>query len=206
MSLLRQGFAFLAGSLFRYETYYLYESRLQEIDETKEADVMPGIPDFTSKIVFTNQEADELVVDGYEFRYSDGIHRERLDKGAIAVCVFVGRELAHIGWVAMNEEAMRSIITLPYRVDFSSSKVFLGGVWTHPEYRGRGLHTYGLFKRREFIQERGAIIGRGIIDTSNVASQKGITRLSHEIYGKARYLKILWWKSWKETPTSQISH
>ncbi len=87
MPLLRQGLAFLAGLFFQYETYYLYEHELQEVND---ADFMPRINDFTFKIVTTSQEADELVANGFEFRSSDGIHRERLEKGATAFRVFVG--------------------------------------------------------------------------------------------------------------------
>ena len=54
LSLLRQGFAFLVGCVFQYETYYLNRRTLQKMNE---ADFMPGMQDFTFKIVSTNQEA-----------------------------------------------------------------------------------------------------------------------------------------------------
>ena len=196
LSLLGQGFAFLAGCVFRYETYYLHELSLEG---GSEADFMPRIQDFTLKVVSTNQQADELVADGFRFRYSDGIHRERLDRGAIALCVFIGRELAYIGWIAMNEEAQRSISDIPLQVDFSNSEAFSGGVWTNPKYRGRGLGTYGLFKRIQFLVEKGMLKSKGVVTASNATSQRVAGRLGYNIYAEARYLKLLWWKSWKET-------
>ena len=196
LSLLGQGFAFLAGCVFRYETYYLHELSLEG---GSEADFMPRIQDFTLKVVSTNQQADELVADGFRFRYSDGIHRERLDRGAIALCVFIGRELAYIGWIAMNEEAQRSISDIPLQVDFSNSEAFSGGVWTNPKYRGRGLGTYGLFKRIQFLVEKGMLKSKGVVTASNTTSQRVAGRLGYNIYAEARYLKLLWWKSWKET-------
>ena len=203
LSLLRQGFAFLAGCIFRYETYYLVERRLEEMNG---ADFMPRIEDFTFRIVSTTQEADELVANGFEFRSSDGVRRERLDRGAIALCVFIGRELAYMGWIAMNEEAQRSISDIPLQVDFSKSEAFSGGVWTNPKYRGRGLHPYGVSKRIQFLRGRGIIVSRRVIDKKNISAQRISVKIDHTIYAEARYLKLLWWKSWKETPTNQISH
>jgi len=203
LSLLRQGFAFLAGCIFRYETCYLYQHGLEEMSED---DFMPRIKNFTFRIVSTTQEADELVANGFEFRSSDGVRRERLDRGAIALCVFIGRELAYIGWIAMNEEAQRSISDIPLQVDFSNSEAFSGGVWTNPKYRSRGLGTYGSFKRIQFLVEKGILKSKGVVTASNATSQRVAGRLGYNIYAEARYLKLLWWKSWKETPTNQISH
>ena len=200
LSLLRQGFAFLAGCIFRYETYYLHEIRLEG---GSEADFMPRIQDFTLKVVSTNQQADELVTDGFKFRYSDGIRRERLDKGTIAFCIFIGEELAHIGWLAMNEEAQKSIVSFPFQVDFPNKEVFIGGVWTNPKYRGKGLHTYGLFKRLQFLKERGTTVSRGAVDTRNVASQRVNAKFGCNYYAEARYLKLLWWESWEEKALTQ---
>ncbi len=61
--LIRQGFTFVLNYFFQYETYYLYEHRLKEVND---ADFMPRINDFTFKIVTTSQEADELVANGFE--------------------------------------------------------------------------------------------------------------------------------------------
>ena len=200
LSLLGQGFAFLAGCVFRYETYYLVERRLEEMNG---ADFMPRIEDFTFRIVSTTQEADELVANGFEFRSSDGVRRERLDRGAIALCVFIGRELAYIGWIAMNEEAQRSISDIPLQVDFSNSEAFSGGVWTNPKYRSRGLGTYGSFKRIQFLVEKGILKSKGVVTASNATSQRVAGRLGYNIYAEARYLKLLWWKSWKEKAHTQ---
>ena len=200
LSLLRQGFAFLAGCIFRYETYYLVERRLEEMNG---GGFVPEIEDLAFRIVSTNQEADELVAEGFEFRYSDGIRRERLDKGAVALCIFVGRELAHIGWLAMSEEAQRSISDIPLQVDFSNSEAFSGGVWTNPKYRGRGLHPYGVSKRIQFLNGRGIIVSRRLVAKNNTSAQRVSVKIGRTIYAESRHLKLLWWKSWKERPFMQ---
>jgi hypothetical protein len=83
---------------------------------------MPKIDDFALKIVSTNEEADELEAQGLEFRSQVLNARKRLDKGAIAFCIFVGKELANVSWVAMTLEAKNSLGQPPFRVDFSNNE------------------------------------------------------------------------------------
>jgi len=200
--LLRKGFAFLTSCFFQYETYYLLEHAWGRIEETSEDGYLPRIQDFTFKVISTNRQANELVSDGFESLSLDGSHRDRLDKGAIAFCIFIGLELANIAWVAIKEEAKESILDLPIKVDFSNNEAFLGGDWTHPEYRGMRLQVYSLFKRHQFLKEKKVAIWRCVVGTRNIASLKGISEFNPRIYAKAQYLKILWWKYWKEMPTT----
>ena len=195
MPLLRRGFDFLIGLFFQYGTYYLYESKLKEMDN---ADFMPGVNDFTFKIVTSNREADQLVANGFEFQSSGGIYsyRERLNKGTIAFCLFIGRELAHVTWVAMTAEAKNSFTPLPYRVDFLNKEVCSVASQTIPKYRQKGLAAYVYYKELQFLRERGIMTVRYAIKASNIAAQRA-PRLG-KIYAKARYLKILWWKLWSE--------
>jgi hypothetical protein len=196
LSLLTSGTAYLVGQFFKYETYYLYEHTLAERNE---ADFMPKIQDFTFKIVSTKQQADELAA-GLNFDSHLITARRRLDKGAIAFCVCVDRELAHIGWVALSKEAKNAIDSLPYHIDFSNKQAWTGATWTNPKYREKGLMAYGYFKRFQFLKERGIKSSRNAVDVGNIVSQKVHAKFSPKVYAKARYLKILSWKSWKETP------
>ena len=140
-------------------------------------------------------------VDGFDDFRSDIISaRQGLDKGAIAFCVFVERELAHIGWVAMNEEAQYTFDPLPFKVDFSNREACTGGAWTNPKYRGRGLMSYTFLKRIQFLRERGILILRCSVNKKNIAPQKLHARLGANMYAEASYLKVLRWQLWKERP------
>ena len=161
---------------------------------------MPKIQNFTLHIISTNQEADELAAKGLDFRsYSYQAHRN-LEKGAIAFCIFVGQELAHIGWVALTQEAMDAFELYPYRVNFLDKEACDGGELSIPKYRRKGLQTYIGFKKRQFLCEKGIKITRCSIAKSNIASQRVSNKFKPKVYAKARYLRILWWKNWKETP------
>ena len=103
-SLLRRGMAYVGKRFFEYRTYYLTARTLDGSREAEETFLMPQVTNLTFRMVSTNKEADELEADGYEFRahphFIDG--RKALDAGAIACCLFVGRELVSSGWVALN--------------------------------------------------------------------------------------------------------
>lgn len=205
-TLLRRGFTLfltrLTSSLFRYETFYLYEHTMRKRNE---ADFMPSIQNFSFQIVSTNQQADELVRDGFnDFRRRINNVRRGLDGGAIFFCIFVRAELAHIAWVAMTEEAKNACDTVPFHVDFSDNQACTGGAITILKYRGKGLMTYSIYKRFQYLWERGIKTSRNVILTGNIISQRVIARFDPKIYAKARYLKILWWASWKETPLAGI--
>jgi len=196
LPLLRRGFIFLAGYLFRYDNYYLYE---HTIKERNEAGFLPKMQGFTLKIVATKQQADELAG---SFKLDSHLLAagRKLDKGAVAFCVFIDGELAHIAWLAMSQAAKDSFDSSPYRVDFAAEQACTGGTWTNPKYRGGGLMVYGYFKRFEFLRERGVKTSRNGVEVGNIVSQKAHARFGPKVYAKARYLKIFGWKSWKETP------
>ncbi len=170
-----------------------------------EAGFMPRIRDFDFKIISTNQQADELTAEGFESLSQDGIHRNRLDKGAIAFSIFISRELASIGWVAMSREALQSIIGLPFHVDFLNNNAYSGGAVTNTKYKGMGLQTYSIIKRLQLQRERGFTAARTLTTKSNVASQRTIVKSGYNMYAEAHYLKILCWKTWKEKPLSRMS-
>ena len=202
--LLGRGFDFGRRWFFRYGNYYLYEHTLKERNE---ADFMPRIQDFTFKIIHTNQQADELAATiDFDFRQRFVTARNSLDKGAIAFCLFVNGEIAHIGWVALSEKAKNTFDNLPYKVDFSNNEACTGGTETIPDYRGKGLMAYGYFKRFQFLREKGITASRNAVSKSNIASQRAHAKFGPKTYAEARYLKLLWWKFWKQTTLAQTGY
>lgn len=202
VSLLRRGFRFLVYCVFEYRSYWLYAERPKDILALNEADFMPKIGDFIPKAVSSNAEADELESQGFEFRSQIPDAREILDGGAIALCIFVGRELANMGWVVMSQQAMDILGGPPYHVDFAGKEVVGAGAWTNPKYRRLRLRTYNRFMSLKVSQERGIEVKRGAVAKNNVPAIKSRVSLNNP-FSEGRYLRILWWKSWKERPLSQ---
>jgi hypothetical protein len=206
--LLRRGFGFLVGYFFQCGTYYLYEIDISKVlKQNNKSDLLPDLQNFTLKIVSTNEQADELAREGLEFRSQFINAGKRLDKGAIAFCIFVGRELASIGWIALTQQAKDSLVELPFKVDFSNKEACTGGAVTNPKYRNMGLMRYNYFKRLEFLKENGRLRDRAAVAKGNIAAQTGVAKISDNvnIHAEARFLKLLWWKLWREKPLTTAS-
>jgi len=190
--LLSRGFRFAREAVFQHGEYYLYEHSLTQRDE---ALFSPRVDNLTFRIVRTNKEADELAAEiGSDFRRRFVRARRSLDRNAIAFCFFVGGEIAHIGWVALGEEAKACFDPVPYKVDFSGKVACTGGTITVPKYERRGLMAYGYVKRLEFLRELGWKASRNCVAVGNIASQKAQAKLGPRIYGRARCLKLLRWR------------
>lgn len=199
-SLLSRVLSFLQSYLIQNESYYLYKHTLKE---RPDVEFRPRIDDFTFEIISSASEADKLAAKGIDVSQISMFAERGFDKGAIAFCVFINNELAHVGWVAMTEEAKNTFDGVPYSVDFSNGEACTGGTRTIPKYRQLGLMVYGYYKRFEYLREQGCVISRAAVATDNVASQKVHTRFNPTIYAKARFLKILWWTSYRETSLEQ---
>jgi GNAT superfamily N-acetyltransferase len=201
ITLLWRVFAFLRYRLLEYRTYHLYAAPIEEIlQASDENDIVPGIGNSSVKVVSSNDEADELEAQGFEVRSQATDVAKRLDSGATAFCVFVGRELACIGWVALTQEAMNSLDEPPYKVHFADHESCTGRYWTSPKYRGKGLAPYASFNTIKFLHERGIQVNRTAMNTGNFSSVRATERAGFKAYGEGRYLRVLWWKSWRERP------
>lgn len=205
--LLKRGFAFLRGYFFQHRTYYLYEIDISKVlEQYNKHDFMPDIPNLTLKIVSTNEQADKLEREGFEFRSQYINARNGLDRGAIAFCIFAGRKLASIGWIALTQPAKDSFDPLPYQVNFADKQGCTGGAMTNPKYRNMGLMRYNYFLRLEFLKENGRLRDRSAVARSNMAAQMGVANISGiNIYAEARFLKLLWYNFWKEKPLTTAS-
>lgn len=200
LKLLQQALTWLRVQFFEYHAYYLYCLSLEDDPSIRDANPVPPLEDISYRIVSTNSEADEFEADGFEFHSITANAREKLESGAIATCVFVGKELANLGWVAMTQEAKDSLKSPPFEIDFSSGECWSSHVWAKSKYRRTGLLVHSDMKRRQFQLQQGVRVSKWAINKRNIPPQRLATRLSFQICGQGRYLSILWWNSWKEEP------
>jgi hypothetical protein len=201
--LLKKGMTFLGHYFFENQTYLVYE---YAIKKRNEAEFQPRLRDYCVHVICNNRQADDLEVKGFKFRSSYIYARTNLDKGAIAVCIFVGRELAHISWVALTREAKQFIDYIPFQIDFANNEACTGSALTFPKFRGSGLGAYGFFMKLEILRQMGIKIARCSVAANNIASQKSLAKFDPKIKSTGRYLRILWWHSWKEIPVFQAEY
>lgn len=162
---------------------------------------MPSIQDFEDFMLHDTRELEELESKGYKFVSRKNSTKIALSNGVIIFCVFVKKELVHIGRLALTETGKRYVDNRPFEVNFNQGEACTGNTWTSPKFRGMGLMKYGYFQRFEFLRGLGIKTSRNSVDVTNVASQRVHAKFNPEIYSEAKSKKLfLLFKYWKETP------
>jgi len=192
--------------IFEYKTFNLYE---YHVNQDLGSDVpLPniGAGEINFKVVSSNQEADKLESENYRFRsyptewnVGRSLYARRLEQGAIAFCTFVGTELAAISWIIPSQHTQDSMKAPPIKIDYANHEVLSRAAWVNPKYRGLGLYGYNRRNRDLYLAGIGVDVIRTCIEPSNKTGVGLTTASGGRKYGRARQLKILFWRSWKET-------
>jgi len=197
-SLLKMVSRYLINNVFYYHQFYLLK---RPVRERVQPEISSKIQNFTVKTISSNKQADELVAEGFEDFRSHVLGAVKyLNKGAIALCIFVEREFAWVAWAGITAEAKKVLLPAPCKVDLSDDDVVGEGNYTVPKYRRLGLNEYGGYEFNEFLREKGITTIYNAALVSDISARKRTARRGSECYAKARHMKILWWTFYKETP------
>ncbi|MDY6917398.1 MAG: hypothetical protein SVP26_05550 [Chloroflexota bacterium] len=202
-ALLRHTLSLASESLFEYRSLWLYAEPVDAHQEYDEAEFLPRVDNLRFEVVRSNRQADELEAQGFAFRSCARNTPERLDGGAVALCTFVGKDLASICWVALTQEAMDALPEPPFKVDFDNGEACGADAWTNPRYRRRGLAAHRTLKTHQFYQQNGVTIGRTAYRKDTVYPERLAARFNRTRHGEARYLRVLWWRFWWERPLTR---
>lgn len=187
---------------FELSTLFLleHEYKFSDLDKMR----LPSVDNIKFMIVSTEQELRELTTQGYDMSFIN-IHqvKHRLKNKAKISLIFVGSELAHFGWIAMNAEAQKVLSKYPFKINFVNGEAYIGDFWTNPKYRRMGFNAFGDYRREEYLLKNGVTKNKSIVLTDNVASLGAAAKHGTKIYAKASYLRIFGLKFWRETPISQ---
>jgi len=186
--LLKKTFQFIREQVFNTGTYYLYEHRLRPLEEK---DYFPDIKNVHCEIITSNLEADQLEETGLEWRSQFLYSRAKLDRGGIAVCIFVDKKIACLSWIAINKKAERSFVHRRYSVNYAGGECSTGGAYTLPQYRGKGLMTYSKFKQFQYLYNRGFKTVRCAVEKDYPVQQRVNAKFSPVVYAEVRFVKIL---------------
>jgi len=193
--LIKRSITSLSHFLFRYERLYLCENTIIQRNETY---YLPSITDYECFFIENNEQADALCSQGYQdFREYSWKYRLCLERGAVAVLIYAGSKWANIGWVAFFEDGKRMTDKTPYHVDFAHNEASFGGAFTHPEYRGKGLMTFGYYKRLEYAREKGVRIVKNAVGINNMASRSVLTKFSPGIYAEGTLIQLIGFTLWR---------
>ena len=177
---------------FRCRTYHIYEKLIGDgriISRHR-------LQNYTLKIIHTLKELNKLEKDGYNLELMN--LRKKVKKGALPFCVFSGKNLVHVTWVATNETSKKEIDRIPFAVNFQRGEVCTGGSFTDPLHRGKGLLNYTYSYIFPYLAKNGFSKIKFSVHENNIASQKAHAKFNPIIVGKGYYLKIFCLDIWKE--------
>ena len=189
---------------FPSERFYLFR---HTIVKRNIEDFMPSIRNFKEFMLQDIKEMGALEAKGYKFISRRKSTEIALINGVIVFCVFVNKELAHVGKLALTENAKRYVDNLPFKVDFNQKEACTGGTWTSPKFRGKGLMKYGYYQRFEFLRGLEITTSRNAVNISNMASRRAHEKFNPEIYGEAKSRRLFFiFKFWNEKPRNNPSN
>ncbi|MBA7650994.1 hypothetical protein ES703_58809 [subsurface metagenome] len=175
------------ANLFVYQSYNIYENTL-------DGPSMPcQVDNLTLRVITRPEEVDQLSGEGFNFSE----YKERLDRGAILFCAFVDNELAHAVWVAIGRKAFDD-----YPFSFSmryGSTVGVGGSFTAPKYRRKGIHAYVQSQIFRYLREKGLSRAWSVQYKDNIASQNSQIKLGSYLWGNGCHLILLRWFEFRWT-------
>jgi len=198
----RDGLVSVALSLLQrhvidWRRCYLYELRLADYAGMQTAPMPDG---YDECLVDSNESADLAVAGRCDFREVMPWTRRALACGAIVLCLYHGREVAHVGSAATSAEARRRVDGLPFDVRFESGEALLGAAYTMPRFRSCGLLTYSTLRRFDYLRGMGFHTCRVAVLMGNTASNRVEKRLKAHIYAIGRQCKLFGWRRWSERP------
>lgn len=190
---------YLLKLIFTYGNYYVCEIKLENVKDMK---FPPRIENVNLKIVRKIDHIEELVENNFVFNdfYSINNFKMMISKGSIAFCAFIGKELAHVTWVALNEKGKQDIDMLPYKVNFMNKEVCSGSSKTNPKYLNKGIYSYVLSEIFSFLINEGFEVDRLSMGKKNIPSQNALAKFNPRIYAEGRYMRIVGIELWREKP------
>ena len=126
-------------------------------------------------------DADEL--DRYvaqpEYGLTDRFVRRELAMSHECFAIREGRSLAAYGWYSTTPTHFTDDLS----VRFGSKWVYMHSGFTHPAYRGRRLHAFGMTIVLSLYRARGFRGLVSVVDASNEASLKSCARMGYRQFG-----------------------
>lgn len=204
--LFSRAFVYLKHRIFLFDEYYVVQIILPRISIFKEVDLSPKIQNYIVKYISTNKEADALRADGYDFGAYEFNLRASLDKNVISFCIFVNKEIAHISCLADNPRGKVVIDFRPFHVDYQNGEVVIGRALTVPKFRRLHLRTYAGYLFAKYCRERELFRIKATVNAHNIAALSDLEKApDRHVLSKCRFIKILWFKYFKETKVEKTT-
>ena len=121
-----------------------------------------------------------------EYGISKEFLSDALAKGDECYALLQGSRVVTFGWYSRQATAVNEELTL----HFDPAYVYMYFGYTHPDYRGKRLHAFGMTHALRSYTERG---GKGLVsfvESDNFASLRSCERMGYKEAGRIRSTKI----------------
>ena len=119
-----------------------------------------------------------------------GISKEFLSgalaKGDACYALLQGSRVAAFGWYSRQATAVNDELTL----HFDPAYVYMYFGYTHPDYRGKRLHAFGMTHALRAYTERGRKGLVSFVESDNFASLRSCERMGYKEAGRIRSARI----------------
>ena len=204
--LLSRGSEFLSHQFLIFKDYYVVVTIFKDVDKEIESDYLPKIDEHCYRIISTNQEVDKLISDGLDLGAYELNLRIFMDKGAKSFCHFVGKVLAHFTFLADNPRGKEAVDSLLCNVDFEKGYIIAGRSLTVPKYRRLHIRNYNGYITRKHYWDMGKVGCAFTVQTNNYPALSSVTKQPNQmVVSRCRYIKILWFKYFKEVKMDPIT-
>jgi len=186
-----------AGRFLQHALGLVYTDRLLRVyhlsvAEAMAAPVTPPMENLHLHIIESHRDALKLTHEGFEniLEAVPGAEH-KLRGGAVAVCAFVGQELASIDWMALSDSAKRVVDCFPYPAGFDAGNACTGGAFTMPHLRSRGIAAYRFSAEVAYLHAAGRRTLYNAIEVDNIPSQRTVERYGATFDAVYRHRRVL---------------
>jgi RimJ/RimL family protein N-acetyltransferase len=184
---------YLRRMLFIYDnSYYIYETPYS-YNPAISRKVENIVGSLATRAITSPDELDSIISAGYDISANELTAqqcRERLARGAIMFCSFKDKELTSSLWIAMNDSGSRGFRLYPAPLDYGTA-AFVGGGFTIPKYRGKGLYNHAVNEASRYFGEKGISIFVSENHKKNKSSQRTLRRMGTRLGGEGRHIRLL---------------
>ena len=175
-----EGFLSLFPQLLMCKNYYnIYENNLDG----------PRFPckvdNLTLRIITCPEEFDQLSAEGFNFSE----HAKTITSGEMLFFTFIGKEIVHVNRAFMRRRGVYTHFC-PSSMD-DGHTVYMGGFWTAPKYRRKGINTFIFSKVLHYLRDRGVSRVVIIVHPDNIAIVNSLAKVDCYLWGEGYHLKLL---------------
>ncbi len=158
--------------MFNFFKYFIYEDQNdQNVDGTN-----LNLSNSEFLVVLNQDELKKIIDKNYLFEfYNINFVEEGLKKEAIAFCIFVNNNLAHITWLALNDTAKKFVDDWPMKIDWINTAVW-GLAFTHSKFRKNGFYQYVHEQIKKFLLSKNIKFNRFTIKKRNLNSISALSK------------------------------